>query len=403
MAGVPPRRRALLKCLLLLCVTLPGACAGCSTTTEMRSSQETPAEWEVVKLSDPSSGGKSAAYISLDFVTQQHGWVACTDTSDAAMLWGPAAGPGGWVLRTVDGGISWREEKVASLVVDFVDSDTGWLVGEGRAEVWRTVNGGTWWDATAGRFSSITDIAAVSAEEAWLIAGHDLIHTTDAGASWTVVPHPLASNPTFLPLGLLFLDQSTGWVIGELTGGMGTLPIRVLFTVDGGKTFGVASAPSVPTGNSLPFGLDFTSRAEGWAAVGGPSLLHTLDGGKTWAAVTPAVDEGTFDGALYDCSFLDKNNGWVVGSTGTFGVGGETLAITTSDGGRTWQRSLTGMEDIVHGRLCQVVFVDAGHGWAVGDGGQWPSDFPVPQKGSQVYFLLRYLGERGSTTTAPGP
>ena len=98
--------------------------------------------------------------------------------------------------------------------------------------------------------------------------------------------------------------------------------------------------------------------ANGWAAVGGPSLLHTEDGGKTWATVTPAIDAEVFDGDLYDCSFVDTEEGWAVGSTGRWGVGGETLVIVTSDGGKTWRRSLTGMEDIEHGSVRRVVFAD---------------------------------------------
>lgn len=57
---------------------------------------------------------------------------------------------------------------------------------------------------------------------------------------------------------------------------------------------------------------------------------------------------------LLDVTFVDSNNGWIVGSNGTI--------LHTSDGGNVWERQNSN-ENI---EFARVVFVDAAEGWAVG-------------------------------------
>jgi photosystem II stability/assembly factor-like uncharacterized protein len=52
-------------------------------------------------------------------------------------------------------------------------------------------------------------------------------------------------------------------------------------------------------------------------------------------------------------SFVDAVHGWVVGQEGTI--------LATSDGGKTWSTERSGY----HFTLSDVVFSDARHGWAV--------------------------------------
>ena len=61
----------------------------------------------------------------------------------------------------------------------------------------------------------------------------------------------------------------------------------------------------------------------GWAVGFGSTIVHTSDGGTTWAPQTSGTDN-----ALFSVEFTDASNGWAVGDSGTI--------VHTSDGGATW-------------------------------------------------------------------
>jgi photosystem II stability/assembly factor-like uncharacterized protein len=102
--------------------------------------------------------------------------------------------------------------------------------------------------------------------------------------------------------------------------------------------------------------VDFVDTLYGWA-VGGRDLtrelilLHTTNGGTLWSAQTPP--SGYF---LRAVCFVDRNNGWAVGDSGTI--------LRTSNGGTTWLAQPSGTD----ARLRDVSFVDPSHGVVVGDG-----------------------------------
>jgi photosystem II stability/assembly factor-like uncharacterized protein len=90
--------------------------------------------------------------------------------------------------------------------------------------------------------------------------------------------------------------------------------------------------------------------AEAWI-VGHPGvILHSADGGRTWAAQSAGTDE-----PLFAVDFVDAKTGWVVGRQG--------LLLRTTDGGATWLRSETGTPEPLLG----LDFADARHGTAVGN------------------------------------
>ena len=84
-----------------------------------------------------------------------------------------------------------------------------------------------------------------------------------------------------------------------------------------------------------------------------PGLYKTTDGGDNWYGQFIDYYEYPFSSV----HFVDVNNGWVVGRTGTI--------LYTTNGGSNWsaQASVTS-----HG-LNGAYFTDANTGWAVGVGG----------------------------------
>lgn len=119
---------------------------------------------------------------------------------------------------------------------------------------------------------------------------------------------------------------------------------------------GMASAPA--TGAARPRapqdlnGVWFADERLGWAVGALGTILHTTDGGQSWAAQSTDTAE-----VLGSVTFVDTQKGWVVGSGGAL--------LRTDDGGRTWTTKLMRQS----GRLVSITFVDAQRGWMVEWGG----------------------------------
>jgi hypothetical protein len=73
------------------------------------------------------------------------------------------------------------------------------------------------------------------------------------------------------------------------------------------------------------FDVSFPTAGEGWACGRWGAVIHTTDGGRTWAR-----QDSNTDYTLSSISFVDAKNGWAVGDRGTI--------LHTRDGGATWQQ-----------------------------------------------------------------
>jgi photosystem II stability/assembly factor-like uncharacterized protein len=125
--------------------------------------------------------------------------------------------------------------------------------------------------------------------------------------------------------GLCVVNANVVWVSGT----KGTF-VR---TVDGGKTYSVAT---VPGAEKLDF-RDVEAFGENTAYLlsAGPGedsrIYKTVDGGKTWKLQFKNTDPKGFFDAL---AFWNENNGIALGDP----VDGSFQLIATSDGGATWKR-----------------------------------------------------------------
>lgn len=114
---------------------------------------------------------------------------------------------------------------------------------------------------------------------------------------------------------------------------------NLVLTTDGGKDWKLmAAATSVPT--------DFAHIAikdEFWKVVSlnddsaialqGDSIIRTMDGGKSWNRVELS------DVAVSDFTFVDSDNGWLVGDIRPAGTPEWTPTLFSSkNGGRTWSK-----------------------------------------------------------------
>ena len=212
---------------------------------------------------------------------------------------------------------------------------------------------------------SLGQVQFVSKNEGWVVSGGgSLLHTTDAGSTWTIVK-PAGTDTVGLNTDnvtglnpMSFVNPTTGWVIATLGGFQKGGGVVLYKTTNGGATWNKQAV----SGWSIGFGGQFVDATHGWIeVVNGTSssftysILRTTDGGAQWTSVF------TSSSVLSIPWFVDANNGWAI--SGMFNVTGTSI-IHTTDGGITWGTQLT---DNTPGNLSCIRFVDVNNGWVVGD------------------------------------
>ncbi len=283
-------------------------------------------------------------------------WLHAVYFLDRSRGW--AAGGNGALLATTDGGATWqvmrRPAEDALHDVYFSDAKNGWLVcersiyllkakDEPRTYLLRTTDGGATWKRVNVIGSDVDArlVRAVftSGGRGWAFGEEGVLYTThDGGATWARQRVPTRH----LLLGGTFIDDDQGWLVG--TGA------TILQTSDGGETW---RAGKVMDFAGVRFNAtSFVNSRQGWAVGSEGHVFATVNGGLTWRA-----QESNVNTDLLDVKFLDAKEGWAVGSEGT--------VIHTVDGGAHWVTEPSGTTH----PLERVCFISREHGWAVGFGG----------------------------------
>jgi photosystem II stability/assembly factor-like uncharacterized protein len=151
----------------------------------------------------------SGRYVQdVTFVDTSNGWLTAQYVDNSTYETIPK------IYASSDGGASWSIQAIplatGSLnAIAFVDTRTGWAVGEGGA-ILNTANGGqTWNQQTSGVTGELEDVQFVNTTTGWAVGS--ILHTTDGGQNWT----PQSADPACTDLrGLHFLDAGHGWAVG---------------------------------------------------------------------------------------------------------------------------------------------------------------------------------------------
>lgn len=160
--------------------------------------------WVDTGIEGPLAIGFELVQGELVFVDRQQGW---------------AVGGLGTIVHTADGGQTWSQQALScgyptcpwSLhAVDFIDAQQGWIAGEG---FFRTTDGGqTWLPVTVETEGRLNDIDFVNAQVGWAVGDWGQVWgTSDSGTSWEL----LDSGTLFNLLGMHFLSNGEGWIVGE--------------------------------------------------------------------------------------------------------------------------------------------------------------------------------------------
>jgi len=323
---------------------------------------------------------------------------ALSHTTDGGLTWSPVIAP----VSDFSGGLS---------SVQFIDSHTGWTVGQ-TGEILKTSDGGAQWSPqSSGTDQDLHDVRFADANDGWAVGGSSdwltgaasaaVLHTSDGGATWVEQTAGIAGVSASLA-GVAFADANDGWAVGGKNS-MDASSGVVLHTSDGGLTW---VQQTLPDGDVQLNGVAFADALHGWAVgeVAGDAgdnvtvILGTHDGGTTWTKQLiyhPPINGNSSDATLTSVACIDAKHVVAVGSGN-----GQTEIFRTVNGGAKWTRLVKPASWNLE--LCDVVFADATHGWAVAqdnviatkDGGaRWTRQYVGPTWGlAALSFVSRTRG-----------
>jgi len=254
--------------------------------------------------------------------------------------------------------------------VSFVDSLTGWSVGQDGSII-ATTDGGKTWKSQESEAWMLWGVQGYSPNLAWAVGdGGMILKTTDGGANWNLKP----SGTTVFLFGVHFIDSLQGWICGDSG--------KILHTTNAGETW---TSQTTPTSSRL-YSIDFVDANNGWAVGREGRIIHTTNGGTSWTLQTSGTSQ-----RLYGVDFVNPSEGWAVGWSG--------VIRHTTDGGTTWSGQSSGTNNYLYG----VSFLNSQEGWIAGWGGtilkttnggtSWvPQTIPVANDLYNIFMLNAQQG-----------
>jgi photosystem II stability/assembly factor-like uncharacterized protein len=299
---------------------------------------------------------------------------------------------GSLLLKTLDGGRTWREVTPVAGPGDtvsgvFLDTQTAWVVFSSNNQlntpltVYHTSDGGKTWTYNPGPpinpnvngDATWAVFAALDPQNVWVMVravylgagthyNHELFQSTDGGQTWTSLDGEISDDYT----GMVFADTKVGLRTLQTIGAYGPGAPNYDITIDGGVTWQSRELPP-PTNapdlfNQYPYCesyqpvllsslsvrmlmecFDYNNPPQQFTSY----LYSSQDGGTTWTTVHLAPKVQASNDKLF---FFDAAHALLMGRD----------IYASSDGGQTWNYVQSVTWD------AQVSFVDPLHGWATG-------------------------------------
>jgi len=247
-----------------------------------------------------------------------------------------ASGTGGTVIKTIDGGKTWKvmtvpgAEKLDFRDIEAFDANTAYILSIGNGEssrIYRTADGGKTWNL---RFKNADPNAFF-----------------DAIACWYINRCIAMSDPVNEKFPILA-------VTGGGTGLTATT-VESLLATKGEAAFAASGTCLIAQGDSMAFLVSGGSSAR---------VFRTSDRGFTWNAASTPVASGTPGSGIFSIAMIDAKNGVIVGGNYEKPEEAKDNLAFTSDGGETWKLG-TGLS----GYRSAVAYIDAKTLIAVGTNG----------------------------------
>lgn len=247
-----------------------------------------------------------------------------------------AAGAGGTVIRTVNGGGTWTSVGGGAIGtndiynIEALDANTAFVTTSPSATfIFRTTNGGATWqqvytDAASGAFINAISMLnpSVGMAEGDPTGGRwTILYTNTGGTTWVrdTVNAPLQQGTEFgTQNGLARVGTTHAWFTASQGG-------RIYRTTNGGASWSSSSVPTA-TGTSNVW---FNDTQYGVATSSGSNLVfRSTDGGATWTSITPSGS-----GFLLACAGSGTSDFWYARGTSIY---------RSTDRGATFTSSHTG-------------------------------------------------------------
>ncbi len=360
--------------LLLVALLVP---FGCSDVAK-----KTRGEWKTVL-----KGDWSAHLNDVHFISETHGWAVGNSTGVTASdsidddKQTYAQGSESIILHTTDGGKKWKKQNSGIFgkplnKVYFQDNYNGWSVGEEGTLIHTDDGGKTWKKLDTSTKNNLYSLHFID-DIGWIVGDWGtVLKSIDSGETFEKVDENFFNKQSLKDV--YFTNKQTGWVVtynnpndSENTG-------YIYNTTDGGTSWQVQFSTT-----SALFGLKFIDEKTGWVVGDQRSIYYTTNGGKNWESLTQGSNERhkqeygqpeylgneplhTF--TLYDIDFVDTKHGWIVGDLGvilhaTHGTDRkEKIVWKHQRGGPRFHNSADGL-------LLGVDFISKTIGWAVGENG----------------------------------
>ncbi|MEP6732977.1 MAG: hypothetical protein ABJE10_20205 [bacterium] len=243
-----------------------------------------------------------------------------------------------WISQT-----SGTDAELRGLSV--VSPEVAWASGQ-RGTVLRTTDGGRTWktDTIPGASKlDLRSIAATSADVAHALSIADsgrVFRTTDGGRTWSQRFMSLRKGSFFDAI--RFWDARHGIAVSDPVDGR----FLLITTSDGGDSWNEVSTTALPLAlpNEGAFAasgscLTVHGSSDVWFVTGGATvarIFHSADRGKSWTVHDTPIRAGSAPEGIFSVAFQDAKHGVIAGGDYTKAkLGGRNLALT-SDGGATW-------------------------------------------------------------------
>ncbi|MFF8480175.1 WD40/YVTN/BNR-like repeat-containing protein [Streptomyces antibioticus] len=233
-----------------------------------------------------------------------------------------------------------------------VDRHTAWVAGS-QGTVLRTTDGGASWRNVSPPGAAdlqFRDVEAFDARHAVVLAigegeASRVYRTDDGGATWTESFRNTDARAFYDCLA--FFDRRHGLAMSDPVDGR----FRILSTRDGGRTWTVLPDRGMPAALEGEAGFAASGQClvtagsrDVWLATGGAAharVLHSADRGRTWTVSGTPLPAGDPARGVFALAFRDRAHGLAVGGDYRPDQPSLQAAATTADGGRTWRPART--------------------------------------------------------------
>ncbi|MFF4587176.1 WD40/YVTN/BNR-like repeat-containing protein [Streptomyces sp. NPDC001388] len=251
----------------------------------------------------------------------------------------------------------WALKDTGSTSVRFrglsaVDRHTAWVSGT-QGTVLRTADGGASWRNVSPPGAAdlqFRDIEAFDARRAVVLAigegeASRVYRTDDGGVTWTESFRNTDAKAFYDCL--TFFDRRHGLAVSDPVDGR----FRILSTDDGGRSWKVLPDAGMPAALDGEAGFAASGQClvsagpkDVWLATGGAArarVLHSADRGLTWTAADTPVPAGDPARGVFALAFRDRAHGLVVGGDYRADQPSPRSAAATGDAGRSWRPATT--------------------------------------------------------------